>query len=106
MVTISRRLLLPFLAPILVPPVCSVLAPDPVQAAETPFFLVATAPVEGFSPLVTWLGDLAHRLSTDFTRRRSWLADRNESCRARNSAFSILERDESRNRRRLYLKLQ
>jgi hypothetical protein len=81
METSSRRLLLPFLAPPLVPPACSVLAPDPVQTAETPFFLLATAPVEGLSPLVTWLDDLEHRLSTDFTRRRRWLTDRNESCR-------------------------
>ena len=71
MVTVSRRLLLPFLAAILVPPVCSVLAPNPVQAAETPFFLPATAPIERLSSPVTWLDDLEHRLTTYFTRRRS-----------------------------------
>jgi hypothetical protein len=106
MVTVNRRLLLPFLAPILVPLVCSVLASNPVQAGETPSFLLGTAPTERRSPPVTWLDDFEHRLMTYFTRRRRWLADRNESCRMRNSALSILEREESHNRRRSYLKLQ
>lgn len=106
MVTLSRRLLIPFLAPSLVPPVYPMLAPNPGQAGEIPPFLLGTAPSERLSPPVTWLDDLEHRLTTYFTRRRSWLADRNESCRTRHSALSILEREESRNRRKSYLKLQ
>jgi hypothetical protein len=78
MVTVSRRLLLPFLAPILVPPVCSMLAPNPGQAGETPSFLLGTAPTERLSPPVTWRDDLEHRLTTYFTRRRSCLAAREE----------------------------
>lgn len=42
MMTVSRRVLLPFLAPTLAPPVFSVLAPNPLQAGETPSFLPAT----------------------------------------------------------------
>jgi hypothetical protein len=43
MVTVSRGVLLLFLAPPLAPPVFSVLAPNPIQAGETPSFLSATA---------------------------------------------------------------
>ena len=38
MVTVSRQMLFPFLASILVPTTCSVLASDPIQASETPSF--------------------------------------------------------------------
>ena len=70
MVTVSRRVLLPFLAPILVPPVFFVLAPIPIQAGETPSFLMATAaPTERLSPPVTWLDDLEIRLTTYFTKK-------------------------------------
>ena len=70
MVTVSRQVLLPFLAPILVPAVFSVLAPNPIQAGETPSFLLATAaPTERLSPSVTWLDDLEHRLTTYFTKK-------------------------------------
>ena len=70
MVTVSRRVLLPFLALILVPAVFSVLAPNPIQAGETPSFLLATAaPTERRSPPVTWLDDLEHRLTTYFTKK-------------------------------------
>jgi hypothetical protein len=70
MVTVSRRVLLPFLALILVPAVFSVLAPNPIQAGETPSFLLATtAPTERFSPPVTWLDDLEQRLTTYFTKK-------------------------------------
>ena len=70
MVTVSRRVLLPFLAPILVPTVCCVLAPNPIQAGETPSFLMATAaPTERLSPPVTWLDDLENRLTTYFTKK-------------------------------------
>jgi hypothetical protein len=70
MVTVSRRVLLPFLAPILVPVVFSVLAPNPIQAGQTPSFLPATAaPTERRSSPVTWLDDLEHRLKTYFTKK-------------------------------------
>ena len=70
MVTVSRRVLLPFLAPILVPAVFSVLAPNPIQAGETPSFLLATAaPTERLAPPVTWLDDLEHKLTTYFTKK-------------------------------------
>ena len=70
MVTVSRRALLPFLAPILVPGVFSVLALNPTQAGETPSFLLATAsPTERLSTQVTWLDDLEHRLTTYFTKK-------------------------------------
>ena len=68
MVTGSRRVLLPLLALILVPPVFSVLAPNPIQASETPSFLLATAaPTERLSPLITWLDTRTFRLTTSFT---------------------------------------
>jgi hypothetical protein len=70
MVTVSRRVLLPFLAPIFVPVVFSVLAPNSIQAGETPSFLLATvAPTERLSPPVTWLDDLEQRLTTYFTKK-------------------------------------
>jgi hypothetical protein len=70
MVTVSRRVLLPFLALILVPPVCSMLATDPIQAGENPSFLLATAaPTERLAPPVTWLDDLEHKLTTYFTKK-------------------------------------
>jgi hypothetical protein len=70
MVTVSRRVLLPLLAQILVSPVFFVLAPDPVQAGETPAPLVATAaPTEHLSPPVTWLDDLERKLTTYFAKK-------------------------------------
>jgi hypothetical protein len=70
MVIVSRQMVLPFLAPILVPAVFSVLAPNPIQAGETPSFLLATAaPTERLSQSVTWLDDLEHRLTTYFTKK-------------------------------------
>ena len=70
MVTVGRRVLLPFLAPILVPAVFSVLAPNPIQAGETLSFLPATAtPTERRAPPVTWLDDLEHKLTTYFTKK-------------------------------------
>ena len=70
MVTGSRRDLLPLLALILVPAVFSVLAPNPIQAGETPSFLLATvAPDERLSPPITWLDDLENRLMTYFTKK-------------------------------------
>jgi hypothetical protein len=70
MVTVSRRVLLPLLALMLVPTVFSVLAPNPIQAGETPSFLLATAaPTESLSPPVTWLDDLENRLTTYFTKK-------------------------------------
>ena len=70
MVTVSRRVLLPFLGPILVPAAFFVLAPNPIQASETPSFLLATAtPTEHLSPPVTWLDDLQNRLTTYFTKK-------------------------------------
>ena len=70
MVTGSRRVLLPLLALTLVPPVFSVIAPNPIQAGETPSFLLATvAPDERLSPPITWLDDLENRLMTYFTKK-------------------------------------
>ena len=70
MVTVSRRDFLPLLALILVPAAFSVLAPNPIQAGETPsFLLVAAAPTERLSPPVTWLDDLERRLTTYFTKK-------------------------------------
>ena len=70
MVTVSRRALLPFLAPILVPTASFVLAPIPIHAGEPPSFLLATAaPTERLAPSVTWLDDLEHRLTTYFTNK-------------------------------------
>ena len=69
MVTVSRRVLLPLLALILVPPVFSTLAPNPTQAGETPSSLLAsTAPAERPSPLVTWVDTLTFRLTTYFMK--------------------------------------
>ena len=70
MVTVSRRVLLPLLALILVPDVISVLAPNPIQAGETPSFLLATAtPTEHFSPTVTWVDTRKFRPTTYFAKR-------------------------------------
>jgi hypothetical protein len=70
MVTGSHRVLLFRLALILVPPVFSVIAPNPIQAGETPSFLLATAaPTERLSPPVTWLDNLEQRLTTYFTKK-------------------------------------
>lgn len=70
MLTVSRRVLLPFLALILVPAVFFVLAPNPIQAGETPSFLLATvAATEHLSPPVTWLDDLQNSLTTYFAKK-------------------------------------
>ena len=69
MVTVSRRVLLFLFAPILVPTVCSLLAPNPIQASEAPSFLPTTTPTERRSPAVTWLDDLDHSLTTYFMRK-------------------------------------
>ena len=70
MVTVSRRVLLPLLALILVPTVFSVLASNPIQAGETPSFLLATAaPIERLSPPVTWVDDLENKLTSYFTKK-------------------------------------
>ena len=67
--SVCRRAFFPLLAPILVPVVFSVFAPNPIQAGEAPSFLVATAPTERPSPPLTWLDDLEHRLTTYFTKK-------------------------------------
>lgn len=70
MVSVSRRSLLPLLALILVPAVCFVLTPNPIQAGETPFFLLTTAAsTERLSQPAIWLDDLGHRLTTDITKK-------------------------------------
>ncbi len=70
MVTFRRRVLLSLLAPILVSAVCSMLASNPVQAGETPSFLLATtAPTERVSPPITWVDDLENSLTTYFTKK-------------------------------------
>lgn len=69
-VTVRRQVLLSLLAPILVPPVFSALAPSSIQAGETPsYLLAAAAPTEHLSPPVTWLDDLELRLTTYFTKK-------------------------------------
>ena len=68
--TVSRRVVLFLLASILVPPVFSVLAANPLQAGETASLLLATAaPTERVSPPVTWVDDLEGRLTTYFTKK-------------------------------------
>lgn len=70
MVTVRRRVLLSLLAPILVPPVFSVLAPNLIHAGETPSFLLATTvPTERLSSPATWLDDLENRLTTYFPKK-------------------------------------
>ena len=70
MVAVSSRALLAFLAPILVPTVCCVLAPNPIQAGENPSFLLATAaPTERLAPPVTRLDDLVSTLTTHLTKK-------------------------------------
>ena len=70
MVTVSRRVFLSLLALILVPPAFFMLAPNPIQAGDTPSFLLATAvPAERLSPPVTWLDDLENKLTTYFTKK-------------------------------------
>ena len=70
MVAVSNRVLPTFLAPILVPTVCCVLASDPIQAGENPSFLLATAaPTERLAPPVTWLDDLVSKLTTYLTNK-------------------------------------
>jgi hypothetical protein len=89
MVTVSRRSLLPPLAPILGQTAFSMLAPNPIQAGETQSFLLALAPAKHHSPRATWLGGLDHCLTTNITRQRSWPSSGNESCRTRSSILSI-----------------
>jgi hypothetical protein len=70
MVTGRHRVLFPLLALVLVPLVFSVLAPNPIQAGETPSFLLASAaPTERLTPPVSWLDDLENRLTTYFTKK-------------------------------------
>ena len=68
--TVGHGVVLPLLALVLVPPVFSVLALNPVLAGETASLLLATAaPTERVSPPVTWLDDLEHQLTTYFTKK-------------------------------------
>jgi hypothetical protein len=70
MVTVSSRVFLLFLAPILVSTVCSVLASASLQAHENPSFLLTTAaPTERLAPPVTWLDDLEHKLTMHLTKK-------------------------------------
>ena len=66
MMTVSSRVILPFLAPVLVSTVCSVLASASLQARENPSFLLAT---ERLVPPITWLDHLEHKLTTYFTKK-------------------------------------
>ncbi len=69
MVTVSRRVLLPLLAPTPVPTAFSMLAPYPIQTGETPPFLQATATItEQLAPPITWRDDCSRRLTTYFTK--------------------------------------
>jgi len=70
MATVSHRVLLPLLALALVPSVFTVLAPNPIQAGETPSFLLATAaPTERLPPPAIWLDTIKNRLTTYFTKK-------------------------------------
>ena len=70
MVTLSSRVFLPFLAPILVPTVCSILASTPFRPVRIRPSCSATAsPTERLAPPVTWLDDLGHKLTTHFTKK-------------------------------------
>jgi hypothetical protein len=70
MVTVSRRAFLPLLTLILVPAVFFVLAPNPIQAGETPSFLLSAAPpTERLAPPLNWVNDLERRLMTYFTKK-------------------------------------
>ena len=70
MVTVSHRVLPPLLVLILAPPVFFVLAPNPIQASDTPSFLLATAaPTEHLSPPVIWLDDLERKLTTYIAKK-------------------------------------
>lgn len=70
MVTVSRRDLLPLLAPIRAPSAFFILAPNPIQTGETPSFLLTiAAPTKRLSPLVTWQDDLERRLTMYFTMK-------------------------------------
>lgn len=66
MVTVSSRVFLLFLAPILVSTVCSVLASASLQAREDPSFLLAT---ERLVQPVTWLDHLEQKLTTYSTKK-------------------------------------
>ena len=67
---VNRRVLLPFLALLLVPSVFSVFAPACIQDGETPsFFVAAAVPTDPLAPPVTWVDDLEHRLTTYFTKK-------------------------------------
>ena len=66
MVTVSSRVFLLFLAPILVSTVCSVLAAASLQAREDPSFLLAT---ERLVQPVTWQDHLEHKLTTYSTKK-------------------------------------
>ena len=67
---VGHRLILPLLTQILVPPVFSVLAPNPIQAGETPTVLPATVtPTERLAPPLIWLDTLQFRLTAHFTKK-------------------------------------
>lgn len=66
MVTVSRRVLLPFLEPSLAPAVCCALAPNPIQADETPAIL---SPTEHRSSPITYPYNLEHRLTKHFAKK-------------------------------------
>ena len=67
---VGHQRILPLLTRILVPPVFSVLAPNPIQAGETPsFLLAATAPTERLAPPVFWLDTLQFRLTPYVTKK-------------------------------------
>ena len=70
MKTVSRSLLIPASALILVPTFCCTFPPTHIWAAEHPVFLLAAeTPAERPSQPPTWADDLDHRLSTYFKKK-------------------------------------
>jgi len=70
MANVGHRVLVSLLALIHVLSACFVLAPNSIQASETPTILpVTVAPTEYLSPPVTGLNILKSRLTTYFTKQ-------------------------------------
>ena len=69
MVTVSRRALFPFLAPILVPAVFPAPAPYSIQTSESPSFLPNTIqPAERLFQSVAWLDNCENMLTKYWTK--------------------------------------
>jgi hypothetical protein len=69
MQTVTRRILLPFLPLILVPPVFFVVSYCTEAHATASFPSATAAPTERLSPSVTWVDDLEDKLTTYLTEK-------------------------------------